>query len=180
LLPLQQRRLHARRHATTYCYDFPAVFENALQSLWADFKARGGTDSPPAASLVDATELVLDPSAHGRFQDSNATLLHVTRPVGSNDVGVVVWLMTLRTPEWPQGRQVVAVANDITFRAGAFGPREHAMFRAVCDFAMQSRLPLVYLAANSGALVGLDQDLKKLIQVRGNRLRAVFEAWVSL
>lgn len=30
---LQQKRLSARRHNTTYCYDFPAVFESALR--WA-------------------------------------------------------------------------------------------------------------------------------------------------
>jgi acetyl-CoA carboxylase / biotin carboxylase 1 len=165
LLPLQQRRLHARRHATTYCYDFPAVFENALQSLWADYKLRGGSELPPSAALVEATELILEPSTHSRFQGSNAVLQQVTRSVGSNDVGVVVWLMTLRTPEWPQGRQTLAVANDITFSVGAFGPREHAVFRAVCDFAVQSRLPLLYLAANSGALVGLDQELKRTVQV---------------
>jgi hypothetical protein len=28
---LQQKRLAARRHTTTYCYDFPAVFESALR-----------------------------------------------------------------------------------------------------------------------------------------------------
>ena len=91
--------------------------------------------------------------------------LQVTRPIGSNDVGVVVWVMTLRTPEWPHGRQIIAIANDITFQAGALSPREHAMFRAAADLAHKRQLPLVYLAANSGAKVGLDQDLKRSIQV---------------
>ena len=34
LEPLQLKRLAARRHATTYCYDFPTVFENALRDIW--------------------------------------------------------------------------------------------------------------------------------------------------
>lgn len=31
---LQQKRLAARRHKTTYAYDFPTVFGNALRELW--------------------------------------------------------------------------------------------------------------------------------------------------
>ena len=61
--------------------------------------------------------------------------------------------------------QVVAVANDITFNSGAFGPREDAVFRAVTEYAMEERLPLLYLAANSGARVGLANEIKKCLQV---------------
>ena len=165
LAPLQHRRLLARRHASTYCYDFPAVFENALRAAWAAHP--GGRDGGSAAALVEATELVLaEPS--GSFRAAGAPLAQVVRPVGQNDVGVVAWVLTLKTPEWPHGRQIVAVANDITFGAGAFGPKEHAVFRAVCDYAVAQRMPLVYLAANSGARVGLDQQLKKLLQVRND------------
>ena len=46
LEPLQQRRLAARRHAVTYCYDFPSVFEDALRELWA---ARAGAGEPSKA-----------------------------------------------------------------------------------------------------------------------------------
>jgi acetyl-CoA carboxylase/biotin carboxylase 1 len=41
LEPLQQRRLAARRHAVTYCYDFPSVFEDALREIWAGRVAAG-------------------------------------------------------------------------------------------------------------------------------------------
>lgn len=41
LEPLQQKRLAARRHAVTYCYDFPAVFEGALRDIWAARLAAG-------------------------------------------------------------------------------------------------------------------------------------------
>ena len=61
--------------------------------------------------------------------------------------------------------QVVAVANDITFNSGAFGPREDAVFRAVTEYALEERLPLLYLAANSGARVGLANEIKKCLQV---------------
>ena len=56
---VQQRRLQARRHNTTYCYDFPAVFQDALLALWAAHEA-DSVHRQPAAPVVEATELVLD------------------------------------------------------------------------------------------------------------------------
>lgn len=58
--PLQQKRLAARRHNTTYCYDFPSVFDNALRGIWAARAAAGEPQSvPPPGKLVEAHELVL-------------------------------------------------------------------------------------------------------------------------
>ena len=56
------------------------------------------------------------------------------------------------------------MANDITFSSGAFGPREDAAFKAVTDYALEERLPLIYLAANSGARVGLANEVKQKLQ----------------
>ena len=61
--------------------------------------------------------------------------------------------------------QVVAIANDITYNSGSFGPREDAVFHAVTMYALEQRLPLVYLAANSGARVGLASEIKACLQV---------------
>ena len=36
--------------------------------------------------------------------------------------------MEMRTPEFPEGRQVVVIGNDITFKIGSFGPGEDALF----------------------------------------------------
>ena len=63
-------------------------------------------------------------------------------------------------------RQVVAVANDITFNLGSFGPQEDAVFRAATEHALEERLPLVYLAANSGARVGLANEIKQCLKAR--------------
>jgi hypothetical protein len=43
---------------------------------------------------------------------------------------------------------VVAIANDITYQSGAFGPREDCLFRAATELALEERLPCIYLAAN--------------------------------
>jgi acetyl-CoA carboxylase / biotin carboxylase 1 len=44
---LQRKRLAARRHKTTFCYDFPSVFGNALRQAWAARAAAGEPDSVP-------------------------------------------------------------------------------------------------------------------------------------
>jgi hypothetical protein len=164
---------------------------------------------------VEVEELVMAPG--GTYQRP-APLVPVTRPVGQNDVGVLAWQLTMRTPECPQGRkvrtassvprrrparaaaalavlcsrraaapapraaagspgeargagaaQVIAIANDITHNSGAFGPREDAVFRGATELALAERLPLVYLAANSGARVGLAAEVKACLQARGPR-----------
>lgn len=50
--------------------------------------------------------------------------------------------------------QVVAIANDITYQSGAFGPREDCLFKAATELALEERLPLIYLAANRWGAVG--------------------------
>lgn len=52
------------------------------------------------------------------------------------------------------------MANDITAQVGAFGPREDALFRAAGELALKERLPLIYLAANSGARVGVALEVR--------------------
>ncbi|KAL6777494.1 BCC3 [Auxenochlorella protothecoides x Auxenochlorella symbiontica] len=165
---LQQRRLTARRHRTTYAYDFPAVFENALRMAWLERAAAGEAAGPgPDGRLVTAEELVPDAELNG-YEGGSGRISLVQRPPSRNDVGVVAWLLTLRTPECPRGRQLVAVANDITFNSGSFGPREDAFFKAATEFALEERLPLVYLAANSGARVGLAEEVKRCLRVEWN------------
>ncbi|KAG2485379.1 hypothetical protein HYH03_015868 [Edaphochlamys debaryana] len=179
LEPLQQKRLAARRHNVTYVYDFPAVFEAALRDLWAARAAAGEPNSmPPAGRLVETVELVLPPQpapGPGGGLQPCSDFRSPPRlqpappgrpPVGGNDCGMVCWLMTLRTPECPQGRSVIAVANDITWGSGSFSPAEDAVFRAACDASLEERLPLLYLAANAGARVGLATEVRDCLRVQ--------------
>lgn len=41
------------------------------------------------------------------------------------------------------------------------------MFRAATEWALEERLPVVYLAANSGARVGLASEVKQCLRVSG-------------
>ena len=43
---LQQKRLVARRHKSTFAYDFPNVFANALRKIWLEREANGEPDGP--------------------------------------------------------------------------------------------------------------------------------------
>lgn len=64
-----------------------------------------------------------------------------------------------------QGRQVVLIANDITHKAGSFGTREDVVFKLASEFAREKRIPRLYVAANSGARIGLAEGIKKVFKV---------------
>jgi acetyl-CoA carboxylase/biotin carboxylase 1 len=62
--------------------------------------------------------------------------------------------------------QILAVANDITHQAGAFGPKEDALFKAAAELSLEEKLPLVYLAANSGARIGVASEVRDLLRIQ--------------
>ena len=72
---------------------FNAAGRSFMRSGW------GGSAGTP----VFCEELVLeDPSACS----AEAQLKVVERPIGQNDIGIVAWVLTLRSPECPTGRKV--------------------------------------------------------------------------
>jgi len=153
---LDRQRLAARRSNTTYCYDFPLAFETALEQLWA--LQHPGVKKPCKGTLISAKELV--------FSNSEGTsLMPVERSPGLNEFGMVAWSLEMSTPEFPMGRKLLIVANDVTFKAGSFGPREDAFFLAVTELACAKKLPLIYLAANSGARLGVAEEIKACFKV---------------
>ncbi|KAJ8762687.1 hypothetical protein K2173_011167 [Erythroxylum novogranatense] len=158
LTALDRKRLLARRSSTTYCYDFPLAFEAALEQIWAAHLPGTGK---PNGKLLKVAELVFAE----RKGSWGTPLVPIDRPVGLNDVGMVAWTMELSTPEFPSGRKILIVANDVTFKAGSFGPREDAFFLAVTDLACTKKLPLIYLAANSGARIGVAEEVKSCFKI---------------
>jgi hypothetical protein len=80
LQPLQQRRLRARRHATTYCYDFPAVFEDAIRAAWQGHGAAAAPEADGSTAYMTAQELELQ----GRpdFRQADAPLVEVSAVLG--------------------------------------------------------------------------------------------------
>ncbi|XP_005722276.1 acetyl-CoA carboxylase isoform X2 [Pundamilia nyererei] len=146
---LQAKRFQAQTLGTTYVYDFPEMFRQALLKLW------GPGDKCPK-DLLMCTELVLDPQ--GRLAQMN-------RLPGDNDVGMVAFRMKMKTPEYPEGRDIIVICNDITHMIGSFGPQEDELFVRASELARTEGIPRIYLAANSGARIGLAEEVKHMFHV---------------
>ena len=58
---LQQKRLAARRHKTTYAYDFPSVFGNALREQWTARAVAGEGGAQPKGERQSKGYSVLQP-----------------------------------------------------------------------------------------------------------------------
>ncbi|GAV53882.1 hypothetical protein ZYGR_0AK03840, partial [Zygosaccharomyces rouxii] len=149
---LQPKRYKAHLMGTTYVYDFPELFHQAVVSQWQKFS--------PKTKLNDnffiANELI---------EDENGELTEVDREPGANTIGMVAFKVTAKTPEYPRGRQFVIVSNDITFKVGSFGPQEDEFFNKVTEYARKRGIPRIYLSANSGARIGIAEELVPLFQV---------------
>ena len=178
---LQRRRLAAKRLGTTYVYDFPALFAAALGELWqghlfpqqqglagARSSPREPAVPPGAGPVFQAQELALDPAVLRTGGEAmwNAQLVPVETVAGGNLVGMVAWEWRMRTPEYPSGRRVVVVSNDVSHSAGAFGPQEDAVFKAAVEYSLERHLPLVYLAANSGARFGVASEVRDRFKIQ--------------
>ncbi|XP_068994808.1 acetyl-CoA carboxylase isoform X3 [Embiotoca jacksoni] len=146
---LQAKRFQAQTLGTTYIYDFPEMFRQALLKQW------GAGDKYPK-DLLMCTELVLDPQ--GR-------LVQMNRLPGDNDVGIVAFRMKMKTPEYPEGRDIIVICNDITHMIGSFGPQEDELFLRASELARAEGIPRIYIAANSGARIGLAEEVKHMFQV---------------
>ena len=155
---LSTKRTIARRIGSTYAYDFLGLIEKALVLEWTNAIKEGKFASVPS-SLLEVEELLLD---------DNGVLAPGSRVVGTNDVGMVGWSVVLKTPEYPEGRPLVIVANDCTVQSGSFGVKEDEFFDAVSKYARAAGVPRLHIACNSGARIGLAEELKPYFKVAWN------------
>ncbi|XP_058809434.1 acetyl-CoA carboxylase isoform X4 [Phymastichus coffea] len=154
---LQAKRFQAQSAGTTYAYDLPDMFRQQIEKAWA----KHVEESPNADQIVvpnpvlDSVELVLD----------GENLVEQKRLPGENEVGMVAWKLTLYTPEYPAGREMILIANDLTVRIGSFGIQEDMVFYRASERARQLGIPRVYFSANSGARIGLAEEVKSLFHI---------------
>ncbi|KAI0841488.1 acetyl-CoA carboxylase [Hypoxylon sp. FL0890] len=159
---LQPKRYKAHLMGTQYVYDFPELFRQAVENTWTrTTKALPSlVDKKPAqGECIDYSELVLD---------DRDRLIEVSRDPGTNTCGMVGWVINARTPEYPGGRKFVVVANDITYKIGSFGPKEDHFFNKCTELARSLGIPRIYLSANSGARLGLAEELMPHFKVAWN------------
>ncbi|KAK3098334.1 hypothetical protein FSP39_018526, partial [Pinctada imbricata] len=157
---LQLKRFQAQSSGTTYVYDLPGMFRQALTKVWKEYTSRNRLEEKTIpASVLSCTELVLDSGQNLRKQN---------RLPGENEIGMVSWHMTLYTPECPGGREIIVIANDMTHKIGSFGPQEDLLFKKSSEFAREHRIPRIYVSANSGARIGLAEEIKHVFKVAWN------------
>lgn len=82
-----------------------------------------------------------------------------------HQVGMVAFRMKMKTPEYPEGRDIIVICNDITHMIGSFGPQEDELFLRASELARAEGIPRIYIAANSGARIGLAEEIKHMFQV---------------
>jgi acetyl-CoA carboxylase/biotin carboxylase 1 len=150
---LQPKRYKAHIMGTQYVYDFPELFRQAIENSWkrtvsqhSHLKER----QPIKGECIEYNELVLDDADN---------LVEVNREPGTNAIGMVGWIVTAKTPEYPRGRRFIIIANDITFKIGSFGPAEDKFFHKCSELARKLGIPRIYLSANSGARIGMAEEL---------------------
>lgn len=159
---LQPKRYKAHLMGTQYVYDFPELFRQAIQNSWTTAINNQPTladKRPPQGECIDYSELVMDDTDN---------LAEVSRGPGTNTHGMVGWIVTARTPEYPRGRRLIIVANDITFQIGSFGPLEDKFFNKCTELARKLGIPRIYLSANSGARIGMAEELMPHFSVAWN------------
>eukprot|EP00445_Apocalathium_hangoei_P043602 CAMPEP_0203975960 /NCGR_PEP_ID=MMETSP0359-20131031/100874_1 /ASSEMBLY_ACC=CAM_ASM_000338 /TAXON_ID=268821 /ORGANISM="Scrippsiella Hangoei, Strain SHTV-5" /LENGTH=2073 /DNA_ID=CAMNT_0050914163 /DNA_START=62 /DNA_END=6283 /DNA_ORIENTATION=+ len=144
------KRQIARSAGSTYIYDFPMLIRISLTKAWMQYAS---ADKIPS-KLVTATELALEGDE-----------LVERDQAGNNKIGMVAWLLTLHTPEYPNGREIILIGNDITIKGGSFGTVEDELFDKASKLARAKGIPRIYVACNSGARIGGVEELKSVVQV---------------
>lgn len=156
---VQTKRAIARRVGSTYAYDFLGLLEVGLFAEWESHI----NDLPPTSGVSAPTNVF---SAQELIENADGELVLGSRPVGSNKVGMVAWVVTMKTPEYPEGRDVVFIANDVTVQSGSFGVEEDELYYKASEYARLNKMPRVYLACNAGARIGLVDELKDKINIK--------------
>ncbi|EFC36537.1 predicted protein [Naegleria gruberi] len=160
LQAVDQKRVLAHNNDTSYVYDFPYLFERVVRSMWKEHNDLTKEDIP--STFISLTEYILDTT--GKFLIENP----VKNAIGKNTCGMVVWKVTLFTPEAKDGRDMILIANDITYQSGSFGVIEDEVFQLASEMARKLKIPRFYIAANSGARIGLADEVRELFKIEWN------------
>ncbi|KAK6110203.1 Carboxyl transferase domain family protein [Brugia pahangi] len=154
---IDKRRLKARVLKTTYVYDYPLLFQRAVIATWL-----APTESQKSSDLIledlcQFYELIYD--------ENSKQLVELSESGSLSKIGIVAWRVRLVVPEYPEGREVIVIANDISNQIGSFSMCEHRLYYEASRLSRKEGIPRIYIAANSGARIGLSADLKKLFKV---------------
>uniref|UniRef100_A0A8D1S1H3 Acetyl-CoA carboxylase 1 n=1 Tax=Sus scrofa TaxID=9823 RepID=A0A8D1S1H3_PIG len=130
------------------------------------FHSFGNKQGPQHGMLINTPYVTKDLLQAKRFQAQSLGTTYVYDfPEMFRQVGMVAFKMRLKTLEYPEGRDIILIGNDITFCIGSFGPGEDLLYLRASELARAEGIPKIYLAANSGARIGLAEEIKHMFQV---------------
>jgi acetyl-CoA carboxylase/biotin carboxylase 1 len=153
---LAKKRAIARRVGSTYAPDFLGLMEVALLNTWQGYlESAQRTSTSPPSNVLTFDELVLQ----------GDQLVRTKRFPGTNRVGMLAYHTTLKTPQYPEGRDIVVIANDVTVQSGSFGVQEDEFFFKASEYARERGLPRIFISCNSGARIGLVEELKPKFKI---------------
>eukprot|EP00438_Fugacium_kawagutii_P012883 Skav227072 [mRNA] locus=scaffold4434:1758:15971:+ [translate_table: standard] len=187
----QAKRVAARRAGSSYAYDLPgargsgSMLQLALTMKWIiatgsvsdatvpNAPATGSRRRSPSPSrqvnaaempkeMLKATELVMD---WNKMELVEMLGLYREKCFPSSEGLTQTWRLTITTvlEVALEGRELILISNDVTFQAGSFGDQ---FFQKASEFARLRGLPRIYVSCNSGARVGLVEELKPLFKAR--------------
>jgi len=87
--------------------------------------------------------------------DESGEFVPVDRPYGRNTAGLIVGLVTRRTPLYPEGMTRVAMFGDPTKALGTVAEAECARVVAALDLAEKLSVPVEWFALSSGATISM-------------------------
>src|SRR5262245_5085552 len=113
-----------------------------------------------ARGLVYPYELIpLLTGSDGKFVeydfDESREFVPVDRPYGRNTAGLIVGLVTRRTPLYPEGMTRVAMFGDPTKALGTVAEAECARVVAALDLAEKMSVPVEWFTLSSGATISM-------------------------
>uniref|UniRef100_A0A8C3KGU8 Acetyl-CoA carboxylase beta n=1 Tax=Calidris pygmaea TaxID=425635 RepID=A0A8C3KGU8_9CHAR len=130
------------------------------------FQSYGDKQGQQHGMLINTPYVTKDLLQAKRFQAQTLGTTYVYDfPEMIRQVGMVAFKMKLKTPEYPKGREIVLICNDITHKIGSFGPEEDLVFLRASELARAEGIPRIYIAANSGARIGFADEIKHMFQV---------------
>lgn len=75
---------------------------------------------------------------------------------------MVAWRLVLCTPEYPEGRELILIANDLTYFIGSFGVKEDILFCEASKLARKMKIPRVSYYNPSNLLIFLHNPIFSL------------------
>eukprot|EP00796_Vickermania_ingenoplastis_P001703 gene1706-1058_t len=159
------KRLQAHENKTSYVDDWPHLFELVILNEWANLCYNYGLpkEAMPSKRFV-ATPLYCS--------KKNVRAVTMNETHGIPHRGMVAWRISYfpasyydLTSGTPVSRSFVLVANDITHVLGSFAVPEDELFKAASSYARQERVPFIYASSNSGARIGLSEEVKRRFKV---------------